>query len=60
MHAPSSRQNKFLREEFANAFVQDNIFMQIRGEGLDGDEDSSRDAEKVLYVLHPNCAVEEM
>ena len=22
--------------------------------------DSSRDAQKVVYVLHPNCAVEEM
>ncbi|KAK4694055.1 DNA replication licensing factor MCM6, partial [Lecanoromycetidae sp. Uapishka_2] len=40
--------------------VKDNIFMQIRGEGLDGNEGSSRDAEKVVYVLHPNCAVEEM
>ena len=34
--------------------------MQIRGEGLDGNEGSSREAEKVVYVLHPNCAVEEM
>lgn len=37
--------------------------MQIRGEGLvDGEEaeGSSREAEKVVYVLHPNCAVEEM
>ena len=37
--------------------------MQIRGEGLDGVDsggESSRDAEKVVYVLHPNCAVEEM
>lgn len=36
--------------------------MQIRGEGLVGDEGegSSRSAEKVVYVLHPNCAVEEV
>ena len=40
--------------------------MQIRGEGLvDGDdgeggESSSRSAEKVVYVLHPNCAIEEL
>lgn len=34
--------------------------MQIRGEGLDPEEGSSREAEKVVYVLHPNCAVEEM
>lgn len=43
---------------------QDNILMQIRGEGLmdeDGDgEGSARAAEHVVYVLHPNCAVEEM
>ena len=40
--------------------VKDNILMQIRGEGLDGEEASSRDEDKVVYVLHPNCAVEEM
>ena len=34
--------------------------MQVNGVGLDGDEGSSRDAEKVVYVLHPNCAVEEV
>ena len=36
--------------------------MLIRGEGLpdEGEEGSSREAEKVVYVLHPNCAVEEM
>ena len=41
-------------------FLQDNIFMQIRGEGFDGDDGTSREAEKVVYVLHPNCAVEEI
>ena len=44
--------------------VKDNIFMPIRGEGLvDGEEGeggSSRAAERVVYVLHPNCAVEEV
>jgi len=43
--------------------------MPIRGEGLvDGNDDdaqgvegsSSRREEKVVYVLHPNCAVEEL
>jgi DNA replication licensing factor MCM6 len=37
--------------------------MPIRGEGLvsmtDGDE-AEEQAHKVVYVLHPNCAVEEM
>jgi len=36
--------------------------MQIRGEGLveDGQAGNSADAERVVYVLHPNCAVEEV
>ncbi|KAK9419323.1 putative DNA replication licensing factor mcm6-like protein [Seiridium unicorne] len=41
--------------------VKDNILMAVRGEGLasgDGDEEDGADA-KVVYVLHPNCAVEE-
>ena len=35
--------------------------MQIRGdgEGLRDDENSAAD-ERVVYVLHPNCAVEEV
>lgn len=55
-----------LRALTANACVQDNILMPIRGagEGLqDEDEaqgESSRDAERLVYVLHPNCAVEEV
>lgn len=36
--------------------------MAVRGEGLLGDdvEGSSAAAEKVVYVLHPNCAVEDV
>ena len=36
--------------------------MQIRGEGLvdDGDGRRSAEREKQVYVLHPNCAVEEV
>lgn len=31
------------------------------GEGLvDEDDGSLRDAERTVYVMHPNCAVEEM
>lgn len=33
--------------------------MPVRGEGLDGEEGSSREAEKVVYVLHPNAAVDD-
>ncbi|KAI0019491.1 MCM-domain-containing protein [Xylariomycetidae sp. FL0641] len=46
--------------------VKDNILMAVRGEGLaeDGDEAHAHDggprpSQKVVYVLHPNCAVEE-
>ena len=54
---------------------QDNILMPIRGEGLQDDNNdnddggdaattggqgSSKAADKVVYVLHPNCAVEEV
>jgi DNA replication licensing factor MCM6 len=36
--------------------------MAVRGEGLLGDdgEGSSAVAERVVYVLHPNCAVEDV
>jgi DNA replication licensing factor MCM6 len=35
--------------------------MEIRGQGLIGEdgEGSSSVAEQAVYVLHPNCAVEE-
>ncbi|CAJ2512244.1 Uu.00g052590.m01.CDS01 [Anthostomella pinea] len=46
--------------------VKDNILMAVRGEGLaeGGDEAEAADggpepSHKVVYVLHPNCAVEE-
>jgi DNA replication licensing factor MCM6 len=35
--------------------------MQIRGEGLADEQGEGLDSEgKVVYVIHPNCAVEEM
>lgn len=35
--------------------------MQIRGEGLADDEGQGLGQdERVMYVVHPNCAVEEM
>ncbi len=37
--------------------------MAVRGEGLaeqvEGEGESSAQPQKVVYVLHPNCAVEE-
>jgi DNA replication licensing factor MCM6 len=36
--------------------------MAVRGEGLLGEdgEGSSAAADRVVYVLHPNCAVEDV
>jgi DNA replication licensing factor MCM6 len=38
--------------------------MALRGEGLmDGDEagpSNSADSANIVYVLHPNCAIEEV
>ncbi|OJJ81740.1 MCM DNA helicase complex subunit MCM6 [Aspergillus glaucus CBS 516.65] len=41
--------------------VKDNILMPIRGEGLLDDEQGQDDqTHKTVFVLHPNCAIEEM
>jgi DNA replication licensing factor MCM6 len=34
--------------------------MQIRGDGLAEEDGEALEQDKVMYVLHPNCAVEEM
>lgn len=39
--------------------------MPIRGEGLvnmtdDDDQEEEEQRHRVVYVLHPNCAIEEM
>ncbi|KAH6661031.1 DNA replication licensing factor mcm6-like protein [Truncatella angustata] len=42
--------------------VKDNILMAVRGEGLasaDGNEADNAE-QKIVYVLHPNCAVEDV
>ncbi|KAI0193288.1 MCM2/3/5 family-domain-containing protein [Xylaria flabelliformis] len=41
--------------------VKDNILMAVRGDGLtEEDAEGATDAsQKVVYVLHPNCAIEE-
>ncbi|KAI9745582.1 MAG: MCM DNA helicase complex subunit mcm6 [Claussenomyces sp. TS43310] len=41
--------------------VKDNILMAVRGQGLlrdDGEGGTVAQDERVIYVLHPNCAVE--
>ncbi|TRX96710.1 hypothetical protein FHL15_002376 [Xylaria flabelliformis] len=41
--------------------VKDNILMAVRGEGLaeEDAEGATEASQKVVYVLHPNCAIEE-
>lgn len=49
-----------LAKKVLKRMVKDNILMQIRGEGLtDEGEEAPRDG-KVVYVMHPNCAVEDV
>ncbi|CAN6669804.1 DNA replication licensing factor Mcm6p [Trichomonascus vanleenenianus] len=50
---------KALAEKVLRRLVKDNILMEIRGEGLIGDEDqgSARKGSVVSFVLHPNCAL---
>ncbi|ATZ56145.1 Bcmcm6 [Botrytis cinerea B05.10] len=53
-----------LCKKIIKRMLKENILMAIRGQGLvDQDntngESSSRSEESVVYVLHPNCAVEE-
>ncbi|KEY66613.1 hypothetical protein S7711_01907 [Stachybotrys chartarum IBT 7711] len=53
---------KALASMVLRRMVRDNILMALRGEGLVDDEagESSSAAEaRIVYVLHPNCAVEE-
>ncbi|TKA69250.1 hypothetical protein B0A49_03074 [Cryomyces minteri] len=50
-----------LAKKVLKRMVKDNIFMQIRGDGLADEQGNGlqQDA-SVVYVMHPNCAVEEM
>jgi len=40
--------------------LQNNVLLQIRGEGLaDEQGEGLQQAERVMYVVHPNCSVDE-
>ena len=45
----------------AGRMCKDKILLPVRGEGLlpEGEDASEADASRVVYVLHPDCAVEE-
>ncbi|KAF9894722.1 MCM DNA helicase complex subunit mcm6 [Aspergillus nanangensis] len=40
--------------------VKDNILMPIRGEGLIDAEDQDEVVHKTVYVMHPNCAADDI
>ncbi|KAH8705439.1 MCM2/3/5 family-domain-containing protein [Talaromyces proteolyticus] len=50
-----------LAEKVLKRMVKDNILMPIRGQGLADDiQDQQQSTSRLVYVLHPNCAIEEM
>ncbi|KAF1817038.1 MCM-domain-containing protein [Eremomyces bilateralis CBS 781.70] len=52
---------KALAKKVLKRMVKDQILMQIAGEGLaDQQGDGLQQEDKVVYVLHPNCAVDEV
>ncbi|KAF6829876.1 minichromosome maintenance protein 6 [Colletotrichum musicola] len=59
------RREEALANMVLKKMVKENILMAIRGEGLAEDGDagegtSAAASSRVLFVLHPNCAVEEV
>ncbi|QPH04611.1 hypothetical protein C2857_001757 [Epichloe festucae Fl1] len=53
----SYHSEKVLVNMVLKKMVKDNILMALRGEGLDSSDVST--AGRTVYVLHPNCAVED-
>lgn len=52
---------KALANMVLKKMVKENILMALRGEGLtDGEASSSTDPSQIMYIVHPNCAVEEV
>ncbi|KAK4618382.1 DNA replication licensing factor mcm6 [Fulvia fulva] len=50
-----------LARKVLRRMVKDNVLMQIRGEGLaDEQGEGLEQDDKVMYVVHSNCAVDEM
>ncbi|KAI9713545.1 MAG: MCM DNA helicase complex subunit mcm6 [Bogoriella megaspora] len=49
-----------LARKVLKRMVKENILMQIRGDGLADESGSGLQQERIVYVMHPNCAIEEM
>jgi hypothetical protein len=39
---------------------QTNVLLQIRGEGLADEDGQGLQEEKTMYVVHPNCVVDDI
>ncbi|KAL4967857.1 MCM DNA helicase complex subunit MCM6 [Aspergillus stella-maris] len=52
------QRERSLANKVLKRMVKDNILMPIHGEGL-VDESSDASTERTIYVLHPNCAIDE-
>ncbi|KAI6892847.1 hypothetical protein KC334_g13143, partial [Hortaea werneckii] len=51
---------KGLAKKVLRRMVKDNVLMQIRGEGLADEEgEGLQQSDRVLYVVHPNCPIDE-
>jgi DNA replication licensing factor MCM6 len=40
--------------------LQTNVLLQIRGEGLADEDGQGPLEEKTMYVVHPNCVVDDI
>ena len=61
MKVSSIHPRLYFHEIYSNLLNQDNILMAIRGDGLVPEGDGAGVSnESVHYVLHPNCAIEEV
>ncbi|RAK71206.1 MCM DNA helicase complex subunit MCM6 [Aspergillus fijiensis CBS 313.89] len=52
-------QERSLAVKVLKRMVKDNILMPIRGQGLVDPADESAQVERTIYVMHPNCAIDE-
>ncbi|KAI6788418.1 hypothetical protein KC332_g14999 [Hortaea werneckii] len=51
---------KGLAKKVLRRMVKDNVLMQIRGEGLADEEgEGLEQSDRVMYVVHPNCPIDE-
>jgi len=54
-----AQEERELVRKVLKRMVKENMFMMIRGEGLADEDGEGLEDERVVYVLHPNCAVDE-